>query len=94
MKYHLTDLNHTFPDLKFISYSWDFGDKTQSQRREGYPFFTEKGEYMVNLELALRSDSTGHIKKTGISKKIIIFNDDQEGTAYLAKGVYCEKRHT
>ena len=56
--------------------------------------FSAKGEYQVNLEVALRSESDGQIKKTGISKKIIIFNDAHEGTTYLGNGVSVKMKHS
>ncbi len=74
------------PGYSILSYAWDFGDKSRSKGEKVTHTFTKKGEYDVNLELALRSDSSGLIKKTGITKKILIFEDAQEGTSIIGRG--------
>lgn len=79
-------LKSYLPGYKAISYSWDFGDNKRSKGEKVTHSFPEKGEYTVNLEVALRSDSTSYVKKTGISRKILIFNDAQEKNAYIANG--------
>jgi outer membrane protein OmpA-like peptidoglycan-associated protein len=80
-------LKSYLPGYKIIKYSWDFGDKNKSNGEKVTHVFSKKGEYEVNLELALRSDSTGLIKKTGISKKIMVFEDSREGTAFLGERI-------
>ena len=84
-------LKSYLPGFKILSYSWDFGDKNRSKGEKVTHSFSEKGEYVVNLELSLKSDSTGKIKKTGVSRKLMIFNDIQESTSYLAKSNFREK---
>jgi outer membrane protein OmpA-like peptidoglycan-associated protein len=79
-------LKSYIPGYKILNCSWDFGDRQRAKGEKVSHVYKDKGEYEVNLELALKSDSTGLIKKTGISRKIVIFTDPQEGTAYLSKG--------
>lgn len=78
-------LKSYLPGYKILSYSWAFGDKTRSKGGSVTHAYAIKGVYMVNLELALRSDSTGIIKKTGITRKINVFNNDQEAKSFLAE---------
>jgi len=90
-------LKSYLPGFRILSYSWDFGDKTRAKGAKVTHSFTKNGEYSVNLELSLRSDSTGIIKKTGVSKKILIFNDSQEISPLMTKvnsgdGVYPDVR--
>jgi hypothetical protein len=79
-------LKSYLPGFKILNYSWDFGDKYKTAGEKVTHAYSEKGEYVVNLELALKSDSTGMIKKTGVSRNIRIFNDVKESSDYLANG--------
>ena len=72
------------PDFKIQSYSWDFRDGNKSSGGKVKHVFKEKGEYFVNMELILKSISTGYTHKTGISKKILVLNDFKEREKYLA----------
>jgi len=83
----LDGLRSNLPGFKTIKYSWDFGDGTKSNGRNIIHSFREKGEYLVNLELTLKSVLTGDVHKTGISKKILVFNSLQEKESYQAKEV-------
>jgi outer membrane protein OmpA-like peptidoglycan-associated protein len=74
-------LKSYLPGFRILSYSWDFGDKSRDKGEKVTHSYKESGEYPVNLEVALKSDSTGMIKKTGISRKIVILNTTQEVTA-------------
>jgi outer membrane protein OmpA-like peptidoglycan-associated protein len=47
--------------------------------------FKKSGEYMVNMELVLKSVSSGEIHKTGVSKKIIVFDDKKGINAYVSR---------
>jgi outer membrane protein OmpA-like peptidoglycan-associated protein len=76
-------LKSYLPGNKIINISWDFGDGYREQGENVKHSFNEKGEYMVNLGLTLKDDSTGKILKTGTSKKIIVLDDLQEIAAYL-----------
>lgn len=73
------------PGYKILRYSWDFRDGNRLFGEKVEHAFKESGEYLVNLELALKSDSGNDFRKTGVSKKIIVFNDAQEKTTYLTK---------
>jgi hypothetical protein len=72
------------PGYSIVNFSWDFGDNIKSGGAKVTHSYLKKGEYVVNLELALKSDSTGSFKKTGVSRKIIVFNDKQESNSYQA----------
>jgi outer membrane protein OmpA-like peptidoglycan-associated protein len=78
-------LKSYLPGYKILSFSWDFGDGTRLQGPRVKHAFEDKGEYMVNLGLVLKSDSTGAIRKTGSSKKIVVVNELSEISTFLAK---------
>ena len=78
-------LKSYLPGFKKLSYSWDFGDHIRSSGERVNHSYLKKGDYTVNLCLTLKSESTGNIRKTGISKKITVLNDYQEKASYLAK---------
>ncbi len=78
-------LKSHLPGYKILSYSWDFGDGTRMQGERVKHAFKEEGEYLVNLGLTLKADSSGIISKTGSSKKILVLNDLHEISSYLAK---------
>jgi flagellar motor protein MotB len=82
----LDGIHSYLPGFKVLSYSWDFGDKHRAKGEKVSHTFAAKGEYEVNLELALRSDSTGQIRKTGITKTIRIFDNKQESAAFAGQG--------
>lgn len=71
-------LKSYLPEYKILIYSWDFGDGSRSSGESVKHSYKNKGEYIVNLGLTLKSRSTGNINKTGISKKVIILNDLKE----------------
>jgi len=74
------------PGYKILSYAWDFGDGTRLQAESVKHIFNEKGEYNVNLGLTLKSDSTGNIHKTGVTKKMVVYGAQSEkGTALSQK---------
>jgi outer membrane protein OmpA-like peptidoglycan-associated protein len=78
-------LKSNLPGYKILNYSWDFGDGDRSSALNIRHSFKEKGEYIVSLELTIRSDSTGNIRRTSVSKKISIFDDRQEKDSFLAE---------
>ena len=78
-------LKSFLPGYKIISYSWDFGNGSRMQGESVKYTFKQSGESNVNLGLKLKSLSTGVIHNTGVTKKITVFNNTQERTAYLAK---------
>jgi len=80
-------LMSSLPGSEILSYSWDFGDGIRSTGKTVQHAYQKVGEYIVNLGLTLKSESTGNIHKTGISKKIIVLTDTQERALYLAKKI-------
>jgi outer membrane protein OmpA-like peptidoglycan-associated protein len=78
-------LKSNIPGFRILNYSWNFKDGARANGSIVKHAFKERGEYTVNLELTLQSESNGNIHKTGVSKKISVFNDAQEKAAYLAK---------
>jgi outer membrane protein OmpA-like peptidoglycan-associated protein/chitodextrinase len=80
------DGSHSYlPGFKIVSYAWNFRDGKRSFGEKVNHSFKDKGEYLVNLELTLKSISSNNINRTGVSKKIIVLNDNQEKRSYLAK---------
>jgi flagellar motor protein MotB len=77
-------LKSYLPGYKISEYSWDFGDGIRSSGENVTHAFREKGEYTVNLELTIKSLTTGVTQKTGVSKKILILNNSQEKASALA----------
>jgi flagellar motor protein MotB len=78
-------LKSNLPGYKILRYSWDFGGGNRLFGENVTHLFKENGEYIVNLEVTLKSNSTGNISRTGISKKIVVLNDVQEKTSDMAK---------
>ncbi len=78
-------LKSYLPGFSILKYSWDFGDGKKSAGEKVVHSFQEKGEYIVNLELTLRSNSTGQLKRTGASRKIMVFNNAQEGASFMSQ---------
>jgi outer membrane protein OmpA-like peptidoglycan-associated protein len=76
-------LKSYLPGFKILSYSWDFGDKIKSKGEEVTHSYIKEGEYIVNLELVLKSDTSGYFHKTGVSKKIVVFNSEQERGIFM-----------
>ena len=80
----LDGVRSNLPGYKVLSYYWNFGDGYRSSGGNVRHAFKENGEFLVNMELTLKSELTGDIHKTGVSKKILIFNDIREKESYLA----------
>jgi outer membrane protein OmpA-like peptidoglycan-associated protein len=78
-------LRSYIPGFKILKYLWDFRDGHKSSGETVNHSFKEKGEYLVNMELILKSKSSGYTKKTGISKKILVVNDNQERVSSLVR---------
>jgi flagellar motor protein MotB len=68
-------LRSNIPGYRVLNYSWDFRDGNKSFGKNVEHSFKEPGEYLVNLTVTLKSDSTGNEHKTGVSKKIQVLND-------------------
>lgn len=75
-------LKSYLPDYDILSYAWDFGDGTKEFGHDTNHVYTLSGDYEVNLSLGLKSKSTGNLIRTGISKKIIIFDELQQKIEY------------
>jgi outer membrane protein OmpA-like peptidoglycan-associated protein len=67
-------LKSHFPRHRIQDFTWDFGDGIRTKGERVKHSFNESGEYMVNLGLTLKNDSTREIHKTGSSKKVIVVN--------------------
>ncbi len=79
-------LKSYLPGFKIISYSWDFGDNNRTNGEKVIHSFAQKGEYSVNLEIAMRCDTNSVIvRKTGVSRKITILDDVAQVKSYLSK---------
>jgi outer membrane protein OmpA-like peptidoglycan-associated protein len=76
------------PGFDILTYSWDFGDGNRSSGGSVKHSYLKNGEYIVNMGLTLKSGSTGNIKRTGISKKILVLNDLKENASILAKSKF------
>jgi outer membrane protein OmpA-like peptidoglycan-associated protein len=70
------------PGYKILAYTWNFGDGGKSSGENVKHSYKKKGDYFVNLGLTLKSTSTGKVNKTGISKKIAVFDNIREETSY------------
>jgi outer membrane protein OmpA-like peptidoglycan-associated protein len=81
----LDGLKSNLPGFKVLNYLWSFRDGERASGSSVTHSFKEKGEYLVNLELTLQSESSGIIHKAGVSKKILVFNNNQEKAVFLAK---------
>ncbi len=84
-------LRSYLPGYRKLSYSWDFGDKSRAKGDQTTHTYNSAGEYVINLELALRSDSSGMIKKTGVSRKIKIFDTKAQITEYEGRTASSKK---
>ncbi|MGC1392159.1 MAG: PKD domain-containing protein [Bacteroidales bacterium] len=71
-------LKSFLPGYKILNYSWDFIDGGKMIGEKVKHAFKESGEFLVNLGLTLKSDSSGIIHKTGSSKKILVLNKNQK----------------
>ena len=78
-------LNSYCPGYKIIEYFWDFGDQSQGTGERVSHTFDASGEYTIRLGLMLQSHSTGQVEKRAVSKKIIVFSNEEERKAYLAE---------
>lgn len=78
-------LKSYLPGYKILNFSWDFGDGTRMQGEKVKHCFNDKGEYLVKLGLALKSELNGNIHKSGVSKKIVVLDNIQEKESLLAK---------
>ncbi len=80
----LDGVRSNLPGYKVLSYYWNFGDGYRSSGSNVMHAYNANGEFIINMELTLKSELTGIIHKTGVSKKILIFNNIKEKESYLA----------
>jgi outer membrane protein OmpA-like peptidoglycan-associated protein len=78
-------LKSNYPGYKVLYYSWDFGDGTRLLGESVKHGYNESGEFSVNLGLTLKSDTTGIIHKTGVTKKVAVYNDQQGRTSAIVR---------
>jgi len=73
------------PGYNITGYFWDFGDGTQMTGERVNHSFSKAGEYDVRLGLTMKSQETGGTVKHAVTKKVIIFQSEQDKNAYLAR---------
>ncbi len=78
-------LKSYLPGFEILSYSWAFGDGVRSSGKSVEHKYNEKGEYIVNLGLTLKSLTTGNVHGTGVSKKISIFDNKNVMDTYVSE---------
>jgi PKD repeat protein len=78
-------LRSNLPGFKVLNYLWNFGDGKRSSGADVSHSFKESGEHIVYMELTLKAESTGNTHKTGVTKKILVFNNVKEKESYLAQ---------
>ncbi len=71
-------LKSNLPGYKTVSYLWNFRDGSKAPGEKVTHTFKKAGEFNVNMELVIKSNSTGEIHKTGVSKKIIVTEDNRK----------------
>ncbi len=79
-------LKSNLPGYEIYEFVWDFGDGTRERGESVRHSFNEAGEYQVNLGVTLKSDSSGNIHNTGVTRKISVYDNQQElGSALKAQ---------
>lgn len=79
-------MKSNLPGTIILDFAWDFGD---GNRVAGEPIvkhsYNKSGKYNVNLILTFRSEISGTLKRTIVSKPLMILNDQSEAEAYAAE---------
>jgi outer membrane protein OmpA-like peptidoglycan-associated protein len=75
-------LKSYLPGDEILNYLWDFGDGNKATGESVTHIYKNVGKYEINLELTFRSKTDGTTSRTGVSKKIRIFNSQQELGSY------------
>lgn len=78
-------LKSFLPGYSIISYSWDFGDGGRMSGKSARYIYKKAGEYNVNLGLKIKSFLTGAVMNTGVTKKVMAFDNLQQKASYIAK---------
>jgi outer membrane protein OmpA-like peptidoglycan-associated protein len=74
-----------FPGYKVVGYYWNFRDGTRAAGERVTHAFKLKGEFMVNMEVVMKSNSTNEIRKTGVSKKLLVYDSITEKASKKVK---------
>jgi len=72
------------PGYTVTGFYWDLGDGTQKSGASARHAYSKSGEYSVRLGLTLREPSTGNILTRAVTKKIRVFDTQQEMESILA----------
>lgn len=78
-------MRSNLPGYKIVSYLWNFRDGSKTRGEKTVHTFKKSGEFLVNMELVVKSVSSGEIHKTGVSKEVIVFDNKNELIAYRSK---------
>jgi outer membrane protein OmpA-like peptidoglycan-associated protein len=82
----LDGLYSNCPGYTITGYSWDFGDGIKESGEKVSHKFTNAGEFDVRMGLTLKN-STGTFIKRIVSKKILVFQGEQEKSSFLAESL-------
>ncbi|NSW95721.1 MAG: OmpA family protein, partial [Bacteroidales bacterium] len=75
-------LSSHFPDSRILTYTWYFGDGSRDVGENVIHSYRGKGEYDVKLGLILKNLKTGVIYEACSVKKLNVFSNEQEKTAW------------
>jgi len=73
------------PDYDILSYTWYFGNKERASGIKVEHIFKEKGIQDIKLGLIVRNKKTGITSQKSVTKKIRVFDDMQELSAYSSR---------
>jgi outer membrane protein OmpA-like peptidoglycan-associated protein len=85
MPVNFDGLDSNIPGFQILSYSWNFRDGEKGKGDKLSHTFKKNGDFRVNMELVVKSNSTGEIHKTGTSKFVKVLNDNTERAARADK---------
>lgn len=75
---HFDAIQNHLPGYEVLAYSWDFGDGTFSSNAITEHNFIKDSTYEVKLGVFIKSSISGKLERKSVSKKIIIFSDEQD----------------
>jgi outer membrane protein OmpA-like peptidoglycan-associated protein len=78
-------LRSNLPGYEIVEYLWDFGDGTRGTGTSVKHTFNSPGEYLIKLGLSLKQEGSGAMRQQSISRKISVFESEQERSAFLGK---------
>jgi outer membrane protein OmpA-like peptidoglycan-associated protein len=73
------------PGYAILNYTWNFGDGTRAQGERTGHSFIQPGEYVINMGVTIKSELSGNISRTAISKKIKVAGNNTEKIMLSAK---------